>query len=860
MDFSGDLTGMSQETLPDHLILLSDDAAGRWALWRDVCVRAAGFPAAGVLKIADAECAAAADRLNAAEAEAEGLREAALAALRGELEASGKERLDGLIKAIRRVKRSQPVTATEGLEAATVAALAGWQEAAGTAAAEKDRYQAAFTAAEERLDRTLRAVAGEDRFREALVWQNRHAAKTGLASLLRRSAEEGRGNARDRGHTQMLASYLQRYCVKNDTIGFFGPVGWAQLKEAKEAITARPGEELLAARQVYFEGWAIDAIAGRLAEDPAMRPWLAPRRSPFLRREGDVYVNAQGQTLRCGPVSTAFLDVCDGTRPALVLARELGIPADQEAALWDALADLQAQGAIRWAFQVPMASTPERTLRELLLAIEDEALREPALAVLDEVVRGRDAVAAAAGDAEGLERALGALETTFSRATGLPATRAGGEVYAGRTLVYEDCRRDLELELGAPLLAEIAPALSLILSGARWLTHYVGQGHREIMEKVYAELSPDGVTPIDFLTFSRAALPRFMNMQTQQEIEEELHARWERVLAVPPGQRRVSYSSEELRPRVLRELSAPAPGWQKARNHSPDLMIAAESVEAIRRGEYLAILGEVHVAINTLDRELFFSQHPHPDGLRAAMESDLPEPSVIPLFPKIWNQDAASTGLGLWTPTVNGRMDLALRSAKDYYLDFCLDPHSLPLGQVLPISDLVVEPDAVQGLIVRPRDGRVRFGVLDFYQLPLTMQVLAAFRVLPSGAYTPRITIDRLVVARESWAFAANELDFAQAATPAERFTAVRRWADRLGLPRFLFAKTPIERKPFYVDLASPVLVEILAKAVRRAGEGNPEASVRLSEMLPEHDRLWLPDAQGNRYTCELRTVVVDLG
>jgi hypothetical protein len=826
-------------------------------------VRGAGFPAAEVLRIADAECAAAADRLAAVAEEAETLRQAAREALRGEPATEGREQLDHLVQANRRVRRrvkqGRPVS-TEGLAAGTAAAVDAWKAAAGRLEAEKARYQEVFAAAEERLDRELREIARGERFREAMVWQNRFAVETGLAPFLRRPAEDTRRSARDRAQARLLASYLQRYCTKNDSIGFFGPVGWGRLDGEGEAVAARPGKELLAARQVYFEGWAIDAIADRLAEDEAMRPWLAPRLSPFLRREGNAYVTPNGDTIQLGPLSAALLAACDGTRPARALIRGLGpeLPADKEAILWSLLADLHAKGALRWAFQIPMGLTPERTLRDLLLAIEEEPLRERSLALLDEIERGRAAVVRAAGNAEELERALGELEATFTRVTGRRATRAEGQTYGGRTLVYEDCRRDLDLELGAPFLADLAPALALVLASARWLTHFVATDHRERFAQVYAELAPQG-GPVDFLAFSRAALPRVVNKQVQQEIQRELYERWARVLQVPDGERRVSYRSEDLRARARQEFAAPGPGWQKARYHSPDLLIAAPSLDAIRQGDYQVVLGEMHVAINSLDRGVLFAQHPHPEELRDAIEADLPEPSLIPVFCKKWNQVAATSDLGLWAPVASGRTDVALRAAKDFYLDLSLDPPGAPAAHLLPIADLVVERGA-NGFIVRPRDGRVSFDIIDFYQLAVMIQVLATYRMLPAGSYTPRITIDRLVVTRESWRVPAGELAFAQEPTAAERFAAARHWAGRRGLPRFLFAKTPGEVKPFYVDLESPVLVENLAKAIRGAAAVDPSAAVYLVEMLPDHGQLWLPDAQGNRYTCELRMVALDLG
>lgn len=464
-----------------------------------------------------------------------------------------------------------------------------------------------------------------------------------------------------------------------------------------------------------------------------------------------------------------------------------------------------------------------------------------------------------------LERALGDLEAAFTRATERAATRGDGQLYAGRTLVYEDCRRDLDLEIGAPLLAELAPALTLVLASARWFSHYMAVTSRELFLETYEELKAQGggAPQVDGLAFTRVSLPRVVNIRTRANLLAQLRERWERVLELPRFdqdqlERRVQYRSEDLREKVQREFGAPGPGWQRARHHSPDILIAAESVEAIRRGDYLAVMGEVHANMNTLDRWLFFTMHPRPEELRAAMEADLPEPSLVPALPKTWNLEEASAALGLPLPSVTGRMDLAMRSPKDFYLEFCFDPSGQPRLQQLPIGDLLVERDGNR-LLIGPRDGRIRFDVIDFYQLAMMIQTLEVFRVAPiPGEHTPRITIDRLVIARETWNFPARDLAFAQAATAPERFAATRRWAAENGLPRFIFTKTPPELKPFYVDFESPALVENFAKAVRKSAADAEERTVLVSEMIPAHDQLWLPDAQGNRYSCELRTVAVD--
>lgn len=69
-----------------------------------------------------------------------------------------------------------------------------------------------------------------------------------------------------------------------------------------------------------------------------------------------------------------------------------------------------------------------------------------------------------------------------------------------------------------------------------------------------------------------------------------------------------------------------------------------------------------------------------------------------------------------------------------------------------------------------------------------------------------------------------------------------------------------MEAKPFYLDLASPVLVEILSRMVRRViASGRMADEFVFSEMLPDIEHAWLHDASGAKYTSELRFAVVDL-
>jgi len=105
-----------------------------------------------------------------------------------------------------------------------------------------------------------------------------------------------------------------------------------------------------------------------------------------------------------------------------------------------------------------------------------------------------------------------------------------------------------------------------------------------------------------------------------------------------------------------------------------------------------------------------------------------------------------------------------------------------------------------------------------------------------------------------------RELDFIHSEAEHERYLQVWRWKQSHRLPRFVFARVPVEVKPFYLDFESPVYVEIFIKMIRRMlASDSQDGKVTLTEMLPTPDHVWLPDAMGNTYTSELRMIAWDL-
>jgi hypothetical protein len=125
----------------------------------------------------------------------------------------------------------------------------------------------------------LRAVARDPLFRTAVTWQNRAAMHNAVAKIAAGATASG---SRQRQREEVVASYWQRYCAKNDTIGFFGPLAWGRAADDGPAIQASCGQ-LISESTVHFEAWAIQALAEAL--DPDLTIAVGPQSERDLRAQ-----------------------------------------------------------------------------------------------------------------------------------------------------------------------------------------------------------------------------------------------------------------------------------------------------------------------------------------------------------------------------------------------------------------------------------------------------------------------------------------------------------------------------------------------------------------------------------------------
>ncbi|MFC0098351.1 lantibiotic dehydratase [Micromonospora marina] len=852
---------MTPTGLPPHL---ADLASDEWAIWRWSCLRSAGFPLTRLAALSDAPAAAAADRLNDARDDERQAYLRALAVVRGclddlrEADDWDSPRRRPLLRAMKALRRGRSLP--EGIPTDIVAAADvhdAARRAVGRARAELERT---WVEARARTSAATADLVADDRIAEAIVWQNREAFQTVVAPL-RRDGTGGSYNQTRRRREELIARYAQRYCAKNDSIGYFGPISWARFLDTGPALTAVSGPGLIRDRRVNCEQWGIDALAEAIGGLPNARRWARPRLLPFAHRTEDVVQPSGSPPIHLSPGQAAALAACDGKRSArdvaaLALAAEDPTLRDEEE-VYAFLADLTNRGITEWHLEVPFVTAPERELSALLDGIDDDRLQPVARRMLQVYQSAIGAVAASAGTVEPLYRSLETADRIFTRLTGQPAVRGHGQMYAARAIVYEDCTRDLDVELGPEIRTELGVALVPLLQSLRWFSVRAAQlAHTGLLE-LFHELRADG--PETYVPAARLwqVLPRLfpgLGSDRQQaapfvtDLRDEFQRRWEQVLDLDSGQRVVQRDAASVRAAVARVFPAERPGWGYARYHSPDVLVAAADVAAVERGEYTLVLGEMHAANNTLAAAGFADNHTAPGELSEYVAWDLPTRVVATVAPRVWPGVTSSTRDALRRPT-----DVQLLMSHEF-----AEP-SVPVENQVAISDLVIEE--IDGVLrARTFDRRVDLPAVELVGELLSTNVVDVFGLSTGRSHTPRVQIGRLVAQRESWRFPLAELRHLTGDGEVDRFVASRGFARHHGLPERVFVKLPTEQKPLYLDFTSPILVNIMVKGLRRALEHGPvDGSATFTEMLPTGSQSWLRDGDQQPYTSEFRTVIVDL-
>lgn len=687
-------------------------------------------------------------------------------------------------------------------------------------------------------------LAMSEPVRMALLWQNPRIVELCVDWLGTGPDGAKRRNQRYRASEYAVVKYLQRYYTRNESVGFFGPVVWGTVEPLRGRIAVDCGPTVTSRQIVYFEDWAIHAVGEALAADPEIAAQLPPARAYGAVQMGRALTRPDGGMFRLTAAQDAVVRLVDGVRTGRDIAAELDVPVDH---VEDILCGLVKEGLLTRTFDVPPDMHPERSFAAALDALVPGPARDRARAVLDQIEAARAKVAQA-GTSMDLSAALTALDRYFSAVTGAAATRSRDQAVFGRRPLVAQAGRDVRVAIGTRLVDDLAGPLSLILTSARWLARRAGEEFENAALAVYEDLAPlFGAAGVPLNALCARLLPAPPDAPWLTELAAELPRRWVAILQPDFDASVVVRTTAELREEVNQRFAGPAPGFHAGRHHSPDLMIAADGPEAIEAGEFQFVLGEVHVAMITVDQESFVDFASDPDLMTRCIGLELldDQPRFVPLFGRLGQ--LPTSGWDYPPPHV----DMPAYT----YLSFGerLGERRRP-GRVVPAAEIRVTNSAA-GLVADMPDG-ARHPLLHVLGEYVSYTIVNKFRIVPPLRHTPRITIDRLVVARETWRIPYEELRPLAKLSEREAYFRLRDIAAGYGMPQHMYWRVAPESKPVYLDLHSPLLVAVLLRDLRRtAGRC---VDVLFTEMCPGPEQLWLPDIHGQRYTSELRLTIAD--
>jgi hypothetical protein len=381
--------------------------------------------------------------------------------------------------------------------------------------------------------------------------------------------------------------------------------------------------------------------------------------------------------------------------------------------------------------------------------------------------------------------------------------------------------RDLEVTLGTTIVADVAPALQALFEASRWYCGEVNEIGRTVVDRAVPAGARGPFAPVLGQVVKTL-------MQLPPEIGDvtlELQRRLATLLADP--------DQSSLGDRAAAAFADHRRAWRTAAFQSIDLQLAAIDEAAVSRGDYLAVVGDIHPGANPLRQGLFAHRHPDPEALRAQVAAAVGTgvPYLLPPF---------APGLG-----VDGRT-MPVSAEDDIHIAVMPESRApAPRRTWLP-HELHVDGDDVVD-----RSGRLRIPLVDAFGIAIFVAGVRAFEILPDEGHAPRLTSGRLVIRRESWNIPAREIPADPSDIPA--------FARERGMPRHVFTKSPLERKPMYLDIESSALARVFCRHARRAAADAPAQPIRFTEMLPTPAQCWLSDPEGNRYVSELRLVAVDL-
>lgn len=691
-----------------------------------------------------------------------------------------------------------------------------------------------------------------------LVAHGIYLASRSLSPKVRRLARHDPARwSHDERHTgAKVAAYVARFAAKTSPNGVFCAVAPAHIEGDEASVRGTGG---IARADVLLSLAEVRKVTACLAVDPRVERAVVPRPNPtLLLRDGawwfwkpasprnptDAEVHAR---VKDQPVLRAFLEeAARGThrpdRLARAVASRTGVP---EADLRDFYEKLVERGILIGEVEIPWSS--RRRFRDLALVADGAGCDAPWIATL---FRIEDAVDAVSGMP--LPERAEAMEAIVREVEALPRKRP----FKADELFRVDAASSLEVRLPERVFHDLREAMKVLVTLLAAIYPEEDQ-HRSFVRRFVQEHPPD--TDVPFLDlYGGLAEPEDEGAAPPMEfpepaVGESTAARrvWEwlaRTAAAAAPDATIELDAATLRS-LVGDLTEPR--WTAG----VLFQIGAREAEALGAGRYLVAINAVFNGIG-----LALSRFAHlladDDGggailaelRRAWAVLERPGTEIVELT---FNHEARTANAGL-RPLLFPReielpgdtvspgveriplSDLALRY--DTGADRLVLRRVSTGTEVVPVVSSGVSPSGIVSTLIHVgRQGWQTVGHLPGFQ---------------ASAVTrwPRVVCGKVVLFRARWIFDAvrgPSVSLGGASlSDAAFFLEAGRWRAANALPRHVFVHTTVEPKPFYVDLESPVLADLLRRAVT-AVAALGSARLVVTEMLPAPEDLWVRDGAG---------------
>ena len=651
-----------------------------------------------------------------------------------------------------------------------------------------------------------------------------------------------------RARERHLLLFLQRLAAKNDTLSEFGPASWGKIDPPPDGFAMANNEARcvilspesgVAKRESFLERWTAHGLAAAMNADPAVRAELFPRLHPSGRLEQDEFVFTESaDRVRLDAGTFGVLARCNGTVPAHSLGVEL-----------ETLTRLAENKMVRWQVEVPglNAHASDVLVADVRIWREGQT-RERWLGLLEPIADLPRAFSQASDTAARLQIMDQARQSL--QELGAARAQSGRFLYSAVNPIGEECFRETGFTISETLINEVAteaaPWIDLWRDCYALIADRVAAGLRDLLHKAPLK---SGTLPLP--AFLRHCESLDMAL-TGPAMVRFAHAAFQEVKAAF----RVRMKNHAGEP----EYELTAEDCQFVRNNfhyekfdeytypSADLQLAAESVEAVARGEYQWILAELHPPVALLQHGFYWSC-PDKSALSAALASTV--------FGK------PNFHFGFYASDFTATTTVCLPEALPRLSYFVAPQRGAPRWRTVSPAETEVYVDETTGDVCLRRIGaREYLGSFARagWVIPLGFHPFQ-FGMTPQ---MPRLRCGNVIVQRRAWVVRDDELgrgDFT--GVSRDLVVAVERLRSERNLPRFVFIR-PTEQalrrsgaegrdkdtKPVFVDLESYLFLEIFHRWLTKWHE------LEVTEMLPTPDQLLWRDPDGRR-TFELRMLIV---